>query len=194
MSPKTLKVTIIILFVLVFLSLGLNLYLIWELIRVQQQAYTLAREYIPTIQATLSQAADNLQTFQGSTLEFEVKVNEEFPVDVEIPINETIEVPIQVSVPIRQEFETTIVMDPLQSGLEIPVDVTVPVDVEIPVDVVVPVVIDRVIPISTTVPLALDVPIVVEMDKIELTGYLEQFQMMLISINSFLDQVLADIQ
>jgi hypothetical protein len=85
-------------------------------------------------------------------------------------------------------------MDPLQSGLEIPVDVTVPVDVEIPVDVVVPVVIDRVIPISTTVPLALDVPIVVEMDKIELTGYLEQFQMMLISINSFLDQVLADIQ
>lgn len=194
MSPKSLKATIIILFVLVFLSLGLNLYLIWELISVRQQAYTLTREHIPMLQATLSQAADALGAFQEATFEFEVKVDEEFPVEVVIPINETIEVPIQVNVPIRQEFETTIVMDPLQSGLEIPVDVIVPVDVQIPVDVVVPVVIDRAIPISTKVPLTLDVPIVVELDKLELAAYIEQFRTMLISLNSLLDQVLADVQ
>jgi hypothetical protein len=187
---RTLKVSVFVLFILVFLSLSLNMYLIWQLLRIQRQA----REVIPRVQETLSQAATDVETFRKSKIELEIEIDQEFPVNVEIPIKETIEVPIQVTIPIKEEFDTTVVMDPFKSGLEVPVDVTVPVDVEVPIDVVVPVTIDRTIPISTMIPLNTNFPITIDINKTNLAGSIEQLRVALISFNQFLDEALLSMQ
>jgi len=186
---NTIKTVIVILFILVFLSLGLNLYLYWQLLRAQQAAQTL----IPEVQQILAQAATDVESFQNSTFEFEIEIDQEFPVDVEIPIQETVEVPIQMTVPIQQEFETTIELDPFGTGSGIQMPVKVPVDVEVPLDVVVPVAIDQTIPISTTIPLDITLPVAIEVNKTGLATSVEQLHSALVSFNQFFDAILVDI-
>lgn len=193
MSRAT-KVTVIILFVLVLLSLGLNGFLLWRLRSFEQQAQTVARKYGPIIKESLNQTISDLETFQNSTVEFEVQVNEDIPIKAGIPFNETFEIPIQVTVPISQEVSTTILVDPLQSGFEIPVDVTVPINIEVPIDVTVPVALDRTVPIETTVPLDLSVPVSIAMSDTDLAVYVERLRTGLISLNTFLDQLLSEVK
>lgn len=183
----------IILFILVLVSLSLNLYLIWQLQRLEQQAKNAARAWGPVVQETLAQTITDLQTFQEATIEFNVAVNEDFPVEADIPFNETIEIPVQLSVPIKQEINTTILLDPLGTGQGFPVDVTVPVDIEIPIDTSIPVSIDRTIPISTTVPLNLDVPIALNLGDTELAGYIGRLQESLTSLEGIVEQALLEV-
>jgi hypothetical protein len=103
-------------------------------------------------------------------------VQQEFPVQVEVPFNESLEVPIQATIPISQEIQTTILLDPFQAGLNIPTDVTVPVNLDVPIDLSIPVSIDRTIPISTSVPLDLNVPIAIQISDTELAPYLERLR------------------
>ena len=194
MSPKALKASIIILFVLVFISLGLNWYLISQLLSARRQATELVQEFKPAAQNALSTVATELETFEESTIEFNVEIDQEFPVEVEIPINENVEIPITTTIPIKQEFETTILMDPLQTGFDIPVDVVVPVDVEVPIDVVVPISVERTIPISTSIPLKLDFPIAIEVSKTELVKYIEQIRQGIASSEAFIERVTAEIE
>jgi hypothetical protein len=191
---KTAKVILVILFILVFLSLGLNVYLLWKLYSLEEQARTTARNVVPLLQASLGQTVTDLETFQESAIEFDVQVKQDFPLEVDVPFNETIEVPIQLTLPISQEINTTILLDPLQTGTGIPVDVTVPVDMEVPIDVTVPVEIDRTIPIATTIPLDLDVPVSIEIGDTELAGYIERLRDNLISFNTSLDQMLVKLK
>jgi len=188
----TIKTLFIILFVLVFISLGLNIYLVWQLQQAQQDMKAVVQEVGPSVQASLEQTITDLKTFQDATIEFNVAVDEEFPVEAQIPFNETIEVPIKLTVPIRQDIETTIVIDVLGQGL--PVDVSVPVDVEVPIDTTITVPIDRTIDIATTVPLKMDVPIALEIGDTELAGYVDRIRESLVSFDTMLDQVLAELQ
>ncbi len=188
-SPGILKIIIIILFVLVFLSLGLNGFLISQLLSARQQALGLVQNFKPMVQDTLSQVDTELETFQESTLEFNVKIDQILPIDVEIPFNETVEVPINLVIPIEQQIQTTVMMDPFQAGLEIPVKIDVPISVEVPIDVVLPVTIDRTIPISTNVPINLDVPLAIEVSETDLVLYIEQVRQGIGSFNESLDQV-----
>ncbi len=188
-SPGILKIIIIILFVLVFLSLGLNGFLISQLLSARQQALGLVQNFKPMVQDTLSQVDTELETFQESTLEFNVKIDQILPIDVEIPFNETVEVPINLVIPIEQQIQTTVMMDPFQAGLEIPVKIDVPISVEVPIDVVLPVTIDRTIPISTNVPINLDVPPAIEVSETDLVLYIEQVRQGIGSFNESLDQV-----
>ena len=164
----TVKTLFIILFVLVIISLGLNLYLVWQLQQARQEVKAVVQEVGPGVQKSLEQTIADLETFRNTTLEFKVAVDEEFPVEAQIPFKETIEVPIKLTVPIKQNIDTTIVIDVLGKGL--PVDVSVPVDVEVPIDTTITVPIDRTIDVSTTVPLKLDVPIALEIGETEVIG------------------------
>lgn len=194
MSIKGLKASIIILFILVFVSLGLNWYLISQLLRTRREAIAFIQEVKPVAQGTLSTVATELQSFEESTIEFKVEINQDFPVEVEIPLDEALEIPIAVTVPIRQEFETTILMDPLQAGLEIPVDIMVPVDVEVPIDVVVPISVKRTIPITTNIPLDLDFPIMIKVSETNLVTYIEQLRQGIAASEAFIDQITVDIE
>jgi len=193
-SPAALKIIIIILFALVFLSLGLNWYLISELLRVRQQAIQTLRDINPVAQEALLKADTELEAFQNSTLEFTVNIDEELPVDVEIPINKRVEIPINVIVPISEQIQTTVMMDPFQAGLEIPVDIDVPVEVEVPIDVVLPVEINETIPISTTVPVKVDVPIAVDVSDTDLVPYIEQLRQAIAGFGQSLAQMISTIE
>lgn len=193
-SPAALKIIIIILFALVFLSLGLNGYLISELLRVRQQAIQTLQSIEPMAQDTLTQVDTELASFQNSTLEFTVKIDQELPIDVEIPINKRVDVPINVTVPISKQIQTTIMMDPLQTGLQIPVDIDVPVDVEVPINVVLPVEVNETIPISTTVPVKVDVPIAINVSDTDLVPYIEQLRQGLAQFGKMLEQMMAAIE
>ena len=189
---KTAKVILVILFILIFLSLGLNGFLLWKLYSFEQQARATAQNVGPVLQESLAQAITDLETLQEATIEFDVQINEEFPVQAEIPIKEILEVPIQLEIPISQEIKTTVLLDPLQTGLSVPVDVTVPVDMKVPIDVSIPVAIDRTIPVSTTVPLDLNVPISIAIGDTELAGYIERLRNSLVDFDAFLEKVLSE--
>ena len=188
----TIKTLFIILFVLVCISLGLNIYLVWQLQQAQQDVKTVAQKFGPDVQTSLEQTIADLETFQDATIEFKVAVDEEFPIEAQIPFNETIEVPIKLTVPIKQNIDTTIVIDVLGKGL--PVDVSVPVDVEVPIDTTITVPIDRTIDVSTTVPLKMDVPISLQIGDTELAGYADRIRESLVSFNTMLGQVLTELQ
>ena len=188
----TIKTLFIILFVLVCISLGLNIYLVWQLQQAQQDVKTVVQKFGPDVQTSLEQTIADLETFQGATIEFKVAVDEEFPIEAQIPFNETIEVPIKLTVPIKQNIDTTIVIDVLGKGL--PVDVSVPVDVEVPIDTTITVPIDRTIDVSTTVPLKMDVPISLQIGDTELAGYVDRIRESLVSFYTMLGQVLTELQ
>ena len=90
-------------------------------------------ELEPTVSAGIDEAIAGLESFSSSTLEFDVAIDENLPINTEIVIDRTFNVPIKTSIPINESFETTIeVQGPF--GLTVPVDVTVPVDIDVPVD------------------------------------------------------------
>jgi hypothetical protein len=188
---KNIKITFIILFVLVFLSLALNLYLIYTFLNLRRQALQVAREVRPVVQESLALADAELEAFQQSTMDFNIKIDEELPVQVAIPISETLEIPLQMNFPISETIETTVMIDPFEAGLEIPVDIAVPVDLEIPINMVVPVPISRTIPLSTSVPVNLDLPITINVSETPLVEYIEDVRTALVAFNQWLDQTAA---
>lgn len=191
---RNIKIAFIILFILVFFSLALNIYLIYYLMTLRQQALKVAREVGPVVQESLGRADAELETFQQSTIDFKIQIDQELPVQVEIPINETIEIPIQMTVPISKTIETTVMMDPFQAGLEIPVDIDVPVDLEIPIDVVVPIPISRTLPLSTSVPINLDLPIAIKVSETPLVTYIEDIRTALASFNQWLNETVSGLE
>lgn len=99
-----------------------------------------------------------LDSFQTSTISFEVDIDETISVDTDFVLQRTVQVPIVATVPIREELKTTItIAGPL--GVDIPLNVTVPVNVDVPIDLVVDIPIDETVPISTDIPVRLTVPI-----------------------------------
>lgn len=191
---RGIKLSIIILFVLVLLSLGLNAYLVSQLMRVQQQTQSFAREVRPVFKETITEAINDLEEIQGSTIEFEVTIDDEFPVNVDIPINEQMNFPIEVTVPIRQEITTTAMMSLFEGGIEVPVDIAVPVDVEVPIDVVVPLEIDQTVSLSTTVPVNIDVPVAIVVDETDLAAYIDQLRTALVAFEAAADQLLLELE
>lgn len=182
------KIALIGLFILVLLSLGLNGVLLWQWWTFQQQTEQTIQQLRPVIQANLTEASANLESFAQSTIQFELPVQQEFPIMVEVPFRESLEVPIKTTVPINQEIQTTIMVSPL-AGMNIPVEVTVPVNLDIPINLIIPVEIDRTIPISTTVPLDITVPIAIDVSKTGLAVYLERLSAGLDSIEKALSTI-----
>lgn len=186
---RTAKTSITILFILVVLSLSLNGLLLWQWWSFQQRVDRALRDFQPVIQEALSQIIADLETFEKTPFEFEIQIQQDFPVQVEIPLDNTVEVPIQTTVPIKQEIKTTVMIDPLRSGLEIPTDVTVPVDIEVPIDLTVPVAIDQSIAISTTVPIDLKVPVSLNVSEMGLANYIERLRTGLVSLEQALSNL-----
>lgn len=191
---KRAKIVIAVLFVLVFVSLGLNIYLLMQLQEMRLQTRLLARNFGPPLQESVAQAILDLETFEESIIQFDLEIDQDLPIRVAIPIHEEMELPIQMTVPISQEINTTIMLDPLQMGMEIPTDVSVPVNVAVPIDTTVPVAVEQTIPISTVVPLDLTVPIAIEVSETDLPQYTEQFRSGLEMIEILLKQILLDIE
>ena len=123
----------------------------------------------PGVASGISDAVAGIDAFATSTLEFEIAIDEEIPINTVIELNRTILVPIQTSIPIDETVDTTIrVAGPF--GIDIPLNVTVPIQLELPINLEVSIPINETVPISTSVPVNLDVPIVIEVTETELAS------------------------
>ena len=124
-------------------------------------------ELEPTVSAGIDDAIAGLETFSSSTLEFDVAIDQNLPINTEIVIDRTFTVPIKTSIPINESFDTTIEVEG-PFGLTVPVDVTVPVDIDVPVDLEFELPVNETIPVEANVPVQLDVPIRVDIAETEL--------------------------
>jgi MFS family permease len=148
-------------------------------------------ELEPTVSAGIDDAITGLETFSSSTLEFDVAIDENLPIDAEIVIERTFTVPIKTSIPINESFETTIeVQGPF--GLTVPVDVTVPVDIDVPVDLEITLPVNETIPVETNVPVRLDVPIRVDIAETELAALADSLAAGLESFRDVLSGLAGD--
>jgi EmrB/QacA subfamily drug resistance transporter len=143
-------------------------------------------ELAPTVGASLDEAIGELESFQSSTLAFEVAIDEVIPIDAEIVFERTLTVPIQTSLPIDETIDTTItIAGPF--GIDIPVDVTVPVNLTVPIDLDLDFPISERVPIETEVPVRLTVPIVVDVAGTELAALADSLRRGLIGFKEVID-------
>jgi hypothetical protein len=170
------KIALFFLFVLVLLSLGLNGFLIWQLATVRTQAVTSVKALQPQINETFGQVDAELEDLKNASLQFNIDVDRQIPINTEIPFDEVIEIPVQVTVPISENFATTIQVDPFGSGFTVPMDIEVPIDMEFPIDQTVSVPINKTVAISTTVPLSMTVPIDIAIRDTDLPPYIDRFR------------------
>lgn len=147
------RIYLIILTVLVFVSLGLNLFLIREALSLRRQLATGGQTAVDTLDVAIEQL-DNLSTASFSV---EIPIDEQIDVATTISLEEEFRVPISTTVPINTNVSVPIQIGPFGSY-----DIEVPIDTQVPVSLTVPINIDRNIPVETSVPIKLIVPIEVE--------------------------------
>lgn len=139
----------------------------------------------PSVAVGIGEAIGGLDEFASSTLEFQVPINEEVPINMVIDLNRTITIPIQTSIPIDETVDTTItIAGPF--GVDIPLNVTVPVQLTLPVDLEVSFPINEQILISTSVPINLDLPIAIEIADTELATLVASLRVGLASMQDIL--------
>ena len=189
---RGLKFTLVLLFVLVLVSIGISLFLLWQLVQLRQQAMDTINRLEPQLEIAFDQTDTRLEEFQQSTLTFNVEVDEMIPVRADVPFNETVEIPVQITIPIEESFETIITLNAL--GAEIPVPVVVPVVMEFPIDEVVTVTISRTIPISTSVPLSLAMPVQIDVGETELAPYLQELRQGLDAMKETINETISSIR
>jgi MFS family permease len=144
----------------------------------------------PAIDSALGEAVAGIDEFAGSTITFDVSINETVPINAEVVLNRTIAVPINTTIPIDEEFDTTInVNGPF--GIDIPLSITVPIRLDLPIDLTVDIPVNETIPVNTEVPVNLDVPIEIDISETELATLaeslaqgLEAFRQMAVDLGS----------
>jgi hypothetical protein len=132
-------------------SLAANVWLVNTLLQIQQQV-TSARLQLAQ---GLTQAATGVSTVELGTVEYTIHVDEDIPLNIAVPISDTLTVPISHTVRVNS---AAVVNLPLIGRQSIPFSVNVPVDL----DVVIP--ISRTYTVSDTVPILFDVPISIALD------------------------------
>ena len=171
--------------VLVFLSLALNFFLLWQLFGVYRQAQGMGR----TAQQTLAQAIADLGELQNATFQLTVPVKQEVPIRAVVPFSQTIIVPINETIPFKDEISTQLILEMPEFGMKAPIDITIPIDTQVPVVLDARVPINVTIPVETTVPLDMEIPVAVRLADTGLTPFIERLRNVLIGINESLSEV-----
>ncbi len=151
------------------LMLGLSLVL---------HALTLSRLFAvrSALRAQLSQLADSMDTAQEQHVRYTVPIDQQVPINVVVPINETFVVPVNTSVQIKQDIEV-----PIDTGFGV-INLPVPLDVNIPISTSVPISFQQDFPISTTVDLNLSVPIDIDLGAPQFAEPLDDLRQSLLEL------------
>ena len=140
----------------------------------------------PTVSAGLDEAIVGLEAFAGSTIDFNVDINETIPIDTTIDLNRTLSVPINETIPLEETINTTVtVAGPF--GIDIPLDISIPVAVDVPIVLDVDLPVDEQIPITTEIPVVLSVPLSVDVAGTELARLADSLQAGLASFKSVME-------
>jgi hypothetical protein len=141
-------------------------------------ALTLSR--LLSVRATLrdevGRLAEGVQAAKQQELRYDLPIDQQVPIDVDVPIQRELTVPIDTSVRIKQDITL-----PVDTGLGV-VNIPVPIDATIPVSTSVPIAFDQTVNISTTVPIRLSLPVRIDMNSGQLGGYLDRLYAALIEL------------
>lgn len=170
------------LFLLVLVSISLNVAVILYGLRTRSQLLSLRR----TVSGMLGEASKDLQRFERLVIKFDIEVNDRVPIRTSVPIDEQLDVTVKGHIPIRQKLDTEVTLHTPLLG-RMPMNVTVPLDLQVPIDLNLPIVIDHAIPVALEAPVHLRVPIEVDLSKTELGSFIDQVRNSLDTLHTLVD-------
>ena len=133
-------------------------------------ALTLAR--LLSVRATLrdevGRLAEAVQAAKQQPLRYDLPIDQQVPINVDVPIQRELAVPINTSVRIKQQITL-----PIDTGLGV-INIPVPIDATVPISTSVPIALDQTVNISTTVPIRLNLPVEIKTDSGQIGGYLDR--------------------
>jgi len=154
-----------LLWVVALASLALNVFLINTLLSARRQ-----------VAEAVGVVAQGLGQLRSARFTYQVHIEQTVPVNLSVPISDTIRVPIATTVPLKTTLQVPIELPLLGTRIiNVPVQTTIPVNLEVEVPV------DLTVPIAATVPVVFDVPVEIALAGTPLDtalagsqGYLEE--------------------
>jgi len=155
-----------LLWLVTLISLALNVIIIVSLLNARRQAAT-----------AFTQAAATVASLKSGVIAYNVSINDEIPVAMDVPVKFTVTIPISKTIPI----DTTV-----KVPIELPIVgkriIDVPISTKIPISFTVDVPINETLPINATVPVNLDVPIKIKIADTLLAGTLDDVEKILLEL------------
>src|SRR5215212_6142134 len=133
-------------------------------------ALTLSR--LLSVRATLrdevGRLAEAVQSAKQQQLSYDMPIDQQVPINIDVPIKRNLTVPINLNVPIKQQITV-----PIDTGLGV-VNIPVSLDTSVPISTSVPIEFDQTVNISTTVPIQLNLPVRIDLGSGQVGGYLDR--------------------
>ncbi|MDZ4720495.1 MAG: hypothetical protein SH847_18730 [Roseiflexaceae bacterium] len=128
------------------------------------------------LRSQISQLADGVQQAKSTIVSYDFPIDQQVPININVPIQRSIIVPIQMDVRINQTLRV-----PVDTGFGV-VSLPIPIDATIPISTTVPIEIKQIIPISTTVPIRMTVPLQIDLGSPPFSSYVDRFYRALIEL------------
>jgi hypothetical protein len=129
-----------------------------------------------TLRGEVGRLAEAVQSVKQQQLIYDLPIDQQVPIDIDVPIQRDLTVPINTSVQIKQEITL-----PIDTGLGV-INLPVPIDANVPISTSVPIAFDQTVNISTTVPIKLNFPVRIDMGTGQVGGYLDRLYAALLEL------------
>src|SRR5215212_2835797 len=141
-------------------------------------ALTLSR--LLSVRATLrdevGRLATAVQSAKQQQLSYDLPIDQQLPINIDVPIKRDLTVPINLDVTIKQQITV-----PIDTGLGV-VNIPIQLDTSVPISTSVPIEFDQTVNISTTVPIQMNVPVRIDMATGQVGGYLDRLYAALLEL------------
>jgi hypothetical protein len=207
----------ILLWLIVLISLGINIFLVVTLINLQREA----QESVAKMK-TVAEIFADVDPVELQNFDIPVVIDETLPISLTVPFNDTFQVPIKTTVPISTSVtinenisvpindvvslnrNATIVISvlgqsipvdipiradiPLNMQTNVPINMEVPIELEIPIDLMVEVPVNTEVPIDAEIPVQMQFPVSVSVDEMGISASLMQLQEALHRLGELLEE------
>jgi hypothetical protein len=130
-----------------------------------------------TLRGQIEQLAAGVEAAKAEQVRYDLPIDQQVPIDLDVPIKRSLSVPIRTEVRIQQQINV-----PIDTGVAGLIEIPIPIDTTVPVSTTVPIDFDQTVSISTTVPLRLNVPIQIDLGAPQLSGYLDRLHAALLKL------------
>ena len=133
-----------------------------------------------TLRSELAQAADRVAEAKTQQVSYDLPIDQQLPINIDVPIKRSMDVPINTEIRIKQNV--TLPIDTVLGKFDLPI----PIDATVPISTSVPIAFDQTVNISTTVPIRLAVPVRLDLGSDQLAPYLDQLRQRLLELRDSL--------
>jgi hypothetical protein len=172
-------IALVLLVLLTLLSLALNGVVILGLLQARQVALDVRQTALDTV----VDARSIITGVGNDTFSYDLRVDQEIPIEASIPFDEVLTVPVDTVIPIDTTVTVPIDLGITTYDLEVPIQTLIPVDLEFSVPI------SHTVDVATTVPLDLDVPIEIPLAETPLVDYMDELDAGLARLEESLDQL-----